>query len=45
MNIDNDKDDDIVSPYTVCQTNCTYYEPDEIQSIMDKYREGVSFFI
>ena len=44
MNIDNDEDDDVVSPYTVCQTNCTYYESDEIHSIVDEYREGVSFF-
>ena len=43
MNIDNDEDDKIVSPYKICQTNCTYYEPDEIHSIMDEYREGVFF--
>ena len=40
-NINTDEDDEVVSPYTVCQTNCTYFEPVEIHTITDEYRSGV----
>ena len=43
-NINTDEDDEVVSPYTVCQTNCTYFEPAEMNTITDEYREGESFF-
>jgi len=44
MNLGNEEDDEDVSSYTVCQTNCSYYEPAEFPRLTGEYYGGVSYF-
>ena len=44
MSLENEENDEEISPYTICPTNCSYYEPNEFQSISSDYCDGISFF-
>jgi len=43
LNMD-DTDQNEISPYDICPTNCRYYEPIEYQVSSEEYTNGMSFF-